>query len=196
MRGIQWHRKTQRQQPLVFFFATRGGGYTVEATTSLSLSVSLTRSIQLLQSNIDNSSKLCALSHIYTYMAFRHIYISVLPIGRYRSGPVLWWAGSLHLPSGFIRRDMFPNSTMVTTDGLINDGNGVIIQSDHIEQSYSVFCSLWAVVVLPTIVGFPRYVPCLNSGHSTVDCTMRTQCMISHSQAHMTDRCEYNLLNR
>ena len=37
---------------------------------------------------------------------------------------------------------------------------------------------------------------CLNSGHSTVDCTMRTQCMICHSRAHTTDRCEYNLLNR
>ena len=28
--------------------------------------------------------------------------------------------------------------------------------------SYSVFCSLWAVVVFPTIVGFPRYTLCLN----------------------------------
>ena len=37
---------------------------------------------------------------------------------------------------------------------------------------------------------------CLNSGHSAVDCTMRTQCMIFHSRAHTTDRCEYNLLNR
>ena len=37
---------------------------------------------------------------------------------------------------------------------------------------------------------------CLNSGHSTVDCTMRTQCMICHSRAHTTDRCEDNLLNR
>ena len=34
-------QKTQRQQPLVFFFASRGGGYTVEAMTSLSLSLSL-----------------------------------------------------------------------------------------------------------------------------------------------------------
>ena len=90
-------QKTQRQQPLVFFFATRGGGYTVEATTSLSLSLSLCLSLTLcttfLQSNIDNnlhiSMKICALSHIYTYMTFRHIYISVLPIGRNRSGPVL-----------------------------------------------------------------------------------------------------------
>ena len=37
---------------------------------------------------------------------------------------------------------------------------------------------------------------CLNSSHSMVDCTMRTQCMICHSRAHTTDRCEYNLLNQ
>ena len=36
----------------------------------------------------------------------------------------------------------------------------------------------------------------LNPGHSTVDCTMRRQCMICHSQTHTMDRCEYNLLNR
>ena len=34
-------QKTQRQQPLVFSFATCGGGYIVEATTSLSLSLML-----------------------------------------------------------------------------------------------------------------------------------------------------------
>ena len=33
--------ETQRQRPLVLFLATRGGGYTEEATTSLSLSLSL-----------------------------------------------------------------------------------------------------------------------------------------------------------
>ena len=37
---------------------------------------------------------------------------------------------------------------------------------------------------------------CLNSGHSTVDCNLRSQCMICNSRAHTTDRCEYNLLNR
>ena len=37
---------------------------------------------------------------------------------------------------------------------------------------------------------------CLNAGHSTVDCNLRTQCMICNSRAHTTDRCEYNLLNR
>ena len=32
--------ETQRQRPLVLFLTTRGGGYTEEATTSLSLSLS------------------------------------------------------------------------------------------------------------------------------------------------------------
>ena len=38
--------ETQRQPPLVLFLATRGGGYTEEATTSLSLSHALSRSVQ------------------------------------------------------------------------------------------------------------------------------------------------------
>ena len=33
--------KTQRQRPLVHFFTTHGGGYKMEATTSLSLSHAL-----------------------------------------------------------------------------------------------------------------------------------------------------------
>ena len=37
---------------------------------------------------------------------------------------------------------------------------------------------------------------CLNVGHSAIECTMRTQCMLCHSRAHTMDRCEYNLLNR
>ena len=37
--------ETQRQRPLVLFLATRGGGYTEEATTSLS--ISLSRSLTL-----------------------------------------------------------------------------------------------------------------------------------------------------
>ena len=37
---------------------------------------------------------------------------------------------------------------------------------------------------------------CLNSGHSTVDCNMRSQCAICNSRAHITSRCEYNLLTR
>ena len=36
----------------------------------------------------------------------------------------------------------------------------------------------------------------LTPGHSTVECTMRTQCMVCHSRSHTMDRCEYNLLNR
>ena len=43
--------ETQRQRPLVLFFATRGGGYTEEATTSLSLSRSLTLSHALCTPN-------------------------------------------------------------------------------------------------------------------------------------------------
>ena len=33
---------------------------------------------------------------------------------------------------------------------------------DIVFLSYSVFCSPWAVVVFPIIVGFPRYILCLN----------------------------------
>ena len=33
---------------------------------------------------------------------------------------------------------------------------------DSVFLSYSVFYSLWAIVVFPTIVGFPRYIFCLN----------------------------------
>ena len=37
---------------------------------------------------------------------------------------------------------------------------------------------------------------CLNSGHSALECTMRTQCLLCQSKSHTMDRCEYNLLNR
>ena len=37
---------------------------------------------------------------------------------------------------------------------------------------------------------------CLNPGHSTVECTLRTHCPICHSKAHTIDQCEYNLLNK
>ena len=88
MRGNTMAHKTQRQQPLVFFFATCGGGYTVEATTSLSLSLRIcTRSFY--NNTTTTTCKICALSRIYTYTTFRHIYVSVLQIGRNRSGPVL-----------------------------------------------------------------------------------------------------------
>ena len=51
---------------------------------SLSLRHALSRSVHLtlqLFYNISNYIKNCALSHIYTHMTFRHIYISVHPIG-------------------------------------------------------------------------------------------------------------------
>ena len=37
---------------------------------------------------------------------------------------------------------------------------------------------------------------CLNLGHSTIECTMRSQCMLCHSRSHTMDRYEYNRLNR
>ena len=37
---------------------------------------------------------------------------------------------------------------------------------------------------------------CLNTGHSTVECSFRTHCTICHSKAHSVDQCEYNLLNK
>ena len=37
---------------------------------------------------------------------------------------------------------------------------------------------------------------CRNPGHSTLECTMRTCCMLYHSRSHSMDRCEYNFLNR
>ena len=81
-------------------FATRGG-YKMEATTSLSLSPSLcTCAIQPLYKYVTTTTTFYALSHIYTYMTFRHIYICVLPIGRNRSEPVLRSIGSLYLRSG------------------------------------------------------------------------------------------------
>ena len=37
---------------------------------------------------------------------------------------------------------------------------------------------------------------CLNTRHSTVECSLRTHCTICHSKAHSVDQCEYNLLNK
>ena len=37
---------------------------------------------------------------------------------------------------------------------------------------------------------------CVNTGHSTVECSLRTHCTICHSKAHSVDQCEYNLLNK
>ena len=37
---------------------------------------------------------------------------------------------------------------------------------------------------------------CLNLGHSTVECTLRTHFPIWHSKAHTIDQCKYNFLNK
>ena len=37
---------------------------------------------------------------------------------------------------------------------------------------------------------------CFNTGHSTVECSLRTHCTICHSKAHSFEQCEYNLLNK
>ena len=37
---------------------------------------------------------------------------------------------------------------------------------------------------------------CLNPGHSTIECTLRTHCPICHSKAHTLEQCEYNFLNK
>ena len=37
---------------------------------------------------------------------------------------------------------------------------------------------------------------CLNTGHSTIECSLRTHCTICHSKAHSVEQCEYNLLNK
>ena len=98
MRGIQNQRKTQRQQPLVFFFTTRGDGYTMEATTSLthSLSLSLLHAMynQLYNYNNNVIENMCPESYLYIYEF--SAYLHLCPSNR--SEPI--GAGSLHLPSG------------------------------------------------------------------------------------------------
>ena len=37
---------------------------------------------------------------------------------------------------------------------------------------------------------------CLNIGHSTIECSLRTHCTICHSKAHSVEQCEYNFLNK
>ena len=37
---------------------------------------------------------------------------------------------------------------------------------------------------------------CLNAGHSVLECTMSSQCLLCHSRSHTMERFEYNLLNR
>ena len=87
MRGNTMTQKTQRQQPLGSFFATRGGGYTVEATTSLSLSLTValtlcTPNFPIVQQHLEN---LCPKSYLYMYdfSAYLHLCPSnrSVPIG-------------------------------------------------------------------------------------------------------------------
>ena len=92
---------------------------TVEATTSVSVSLSLSLSVHLLYNcstttdynnntttTFINTMKVCALSHIYTYMTFRHIYICVL---LNRSKPIGTGSCINRFSVSSIRRDMFPN---------------------------------------------------------------------------------------
>ena len=37
---------------------------------------------------------------------------------------------------------------------------------------------------------------CFNPRHSTLECTLRSHCLICHSRAHTMELCEYNILNR
>ena len=100
-------RKHRGNDLLSSSFATRGG-YNEEATTSLSLTLCTTISIK--QQQPSNIMKVCALSHIYTHMTFRHIYICVLPN---RSGPIGTGSGIDRFSVSSIRRDMFPNNKYI-----------------------------------------------------------------------------------
>ena len=109
-------RKHRGNNLLSSSLATRGG-YNEEATTSLSLSfslslcVSLAHSVQLtLQPRIFQS--MCPKSYLYTY-DFRAIYINIHSDWSDRSGPVLGWDSSLFLPSGGI---CFATQTSVEDD--------------------------------------------------------------------------------
>ena len=86
--------------------------YKMEATTSLSLSMSLCYTLcttfYFLQQTYTTHSHIivCALSHIYTYMTFRHIYICVL---LNRSEPIGTGSEISRFSVSSIQRDMFPN---------------------------------------------------------------------------------------
>ena len=103
VRGIQSQRKQRGNNLLSSSSPHAGGGYRMEATTSLSLSlsVSLARSVQLTFSTIsyNHTRNVCPKSYLYIY-DFRVFYINVHSNRLDRSGPVLSTAGSLHLPSG------------------------------------------------------------------------------------------------
>ena len=89
-------RKTQRQRPLVLFFATRGGYKMEENDLSLSLYV---HTLCNYLYKITTTQSMCPKSYLYIY-DFRDIYIYVHTNRSYRSEPDLGSAGSLYLPSG------------------------------------------------------------------------------------------------
>ena len=95
-------RGTQRQRPLVLFFATRGGyngGNYLTHTLSFTLSL-YTRAIQLTFTKYQqHNENVCPKSYLYIY-DFRVIYISVLPNRSDGSEPGLLPSGSPKLPSG------------------------------------------------------------------------------------------------
>ena len=54
---------------------------------------------------------------------------------------------------------------------------------------------------LPTLEEFRfrqvvKCTTCLNIGHSTVECSLRTHCTICHSKVYLVKQCEYNQLNK
>ena len=95
--------KTQRQRPLVFFFTTSGGGYKMEATTSLSLSHALynfSYNFQQLQYKSN-----CPKSYLYIYDF--SAYLHMCPSNR--SEPIGTGSEISRFSVSSIQRDMFPN---------------------------------------------------------------------------------------
>ena len=103
----------QGQRPLAPpLFATRSS-YNKEATTSFSLSLSHALYNHSLQ-NINNLMKMCALSHIYTYMTFGLFTYMSIPIGRTDRNrildhPVL----SIFHPEGHVSQQHIHNNPIV-----------------------------------------------------------------------------------
>ena len=83
-------KDTEATTSCLLLHHTRRRLYSGGNDLSLSVSISHTLCTTNFTTTTTTLSKICALSHIYRYMTFRHIYISVLPIGRKRSGPVLY----------------------------------------------------------------------------------------------------------
>ena len=85
---------------------------------SLSLSRSLTLSVHLTLQLLNNPYENCALSRIYTYTTFRHIYISVLPVG---SVPIGSGSATSRFSASFIRFHPVPSGgTCFPTNSLMN----------------------------------------------------------------------------